>query len=205
MASPSTLEFEDSRDDEEHKARVEEFRRNLATEEDDVRFVRRHILHGNCYALNEEQHYRIKERISSEFSLELTTDLHVVGSARLGFSIAPNKRYNKFHEESDIDIAVVSHELYCRIWHELRAYKESGAYWRRQQQFEDYLSWGWIRPDMLPVRRSFPFTTRWWEFLDELQAARTGGPYKVRGAIYHDLDFLLGYQANAVKLCRTLE
>ena len=116
----------------------------------DERIVNSKIFHGGCYALNEEQHFTLKERIAAQFSLSAHQDIFLVGSAKLGYSIAPRKRYRPFSDTSDIDIAIVSHDLYQRVWHEAHTYADSGADWLKKEKFQEYISWGWIRPDMLP-------------------------------------------------------
>lgn len=178
------------------------FKQNLASYLDNSMFTRRFILHGECAAIENRIHYDLKAEIASRFSLEVTTDVFVVGSAKLGFSIAPHKRFKPFNDTSDIDVAIINHELYKSIWHEVHEFKMSGEGWRQRRDFESYLSWGWIRPDKLPKSRYFSFTNEWWDFFRSLQQRRIGGPYKISGALYHDLDFLVRYQNNAVDLCR---
>jgi hypothetical protein len=129
-------------------------------------------------------------------------DIFVVGSAKLGFSISPKKRYRLFGDQSDIDIAIVSHDLYERVWHETHEYMNSGAYWHNKREFERYLAWGWIRPDKLPGGPTFEFTDMWWNFFRSLQQSRRYGPYKIAAAVYHDMSFLTKYQMGSVASCR---
>ena len=168
----------------------------------DERIVNSKIFHGGCYALNEEQHFTLKERIAAQFSLSAHQDIFLVGSAKLGYSIAPRKRYRPFSDTSDIDIAIVSHDLYQRVWHEAHTYADSGADWLKKEKFQEYISWGWIRPDMLPRSPTFSFSKDWSDFFRELQRSRAFGPYKVAGALYHDMHFLTQYQRRAVTACR---
>ncbi|WP_237233245.1 hypothetical protein [Rothia nasisuis] len=44
----------------------------------------------------------------------------VVGSARLGYSLNPDKNFKIFDKESDIDIAIISSEYFERCWKEIR-------------------------------------------------------------------------------------
>ncbi|MCH5645625.1 hypothetical protein [Gordonia sp. ABSL49_1] len=46
--------------------------------------------------------------------------IQLVGSARLGYSINPAKNFKIFNEDSDLDIAVVSPELFEAAWLQLR-------------------------------------------------------------------------------------
>jgi hypothetical protein len=68
--------------------------------------------------------------------------------------------------------------------------------------FRDSLFQGWIRPDQLPPEASFSFSKEWWEYFRTLTAAASFGPYKIRGALYRDREFLEAYQGVAVKLCQ---
>ena len=57
-----------------------------------------------------------------EVATELGVDpigIQLVGSARLGYSISPDKGYKLFNEASDLDIAVVSPGLFDGAWAEL--------------------------------------------------------------------------------------
>jgi hypothetical protein len=46
--------------------------------------------------------------------------IQLVGSARLGYSLSPDKKFKRFDESSDLDIAVVSNEVFEQAWLELR-------------------------------------------------------------------------------------
>ncbi|MCA5011777.1 MULTISPECIES: hypothetical protein [unclassified Enterococcus] len=70
-----------------------------------------------------------KKIISEEFKIE-RHDSHLVGSGKLGFSLAPNKKFKSFKLEesegqvlSDLDIAIVSPELFKVTWENLKEYK----------------------------------------------------------------------------------
>lgn len=182
--------------------RVEEFRAALVDTGDDAEIVERYVFHGGCYAISEQQHFDIKSRIASQFQLEPSTDIFVVGSAKLGFSVAPNKRWRPFGDTSDVDVAIVNHDLYQRIWHEMHRYHLSGADWPKRSQFTRYLAQGWIRPDLLPSSPVLGFVGEWWEFFRGLKAAQLAGPCKIAAALYHDVEFLRQYQARSIGSCR---
>jgi len=185
--------------------RIAEFRRSLDTTPSDTAVVERFLLHGPCTAIDDGAHFEIKQRIAQEFSINVVTEMFIVGSAKLGFSISPSKRWNSFGDRSDVDVAIVSHKLYQAVWHEVYDYTTSGAYWPDRNRFQKYLLQGWIRPDLLPPSAAFDFVGRWWDFFRTLKAERVAGPYKINGALYHDLDFLKKYQATAVAACRSSE
>lgn len=191
--------------EEEAHQRLAKFKEALSSESNDRRIVDANILHGSCFAIHDDDHYSLKDEIASEFSLKVHQDIFIVGSAKLGFSISPRKRYRLFGNSSDIDVSIVSHDLYEKVWHETHEYMESGAYWEGRRDFEKYLAWGWIRPDKLPRGSSFEFTNSWWNFFRSIQRSRRYGPYKIAAAIYHDMSFLTKYQMRSVAACRDSE
>lgn len=182
--------------------RIADFRSALSVEPDDHAIVQRHLLHGACYAVPENVTFTIKDRIATNFGLNAVTDIYVVGSAKLGFSIRPSQRWKHFDDDSDIDVAIVSHDMYQTLWHELHDYHLSGADWPRRKDFVRYLAQGWLRPDFLPPSTMFSFGDGWWKFFNELKAEQLVGPRKINAGLYHDIAFLTKYQAAGVSACR---
>ena len=178
---------------------LDEFKADLCTYTD-IQIVRKYILNGGCHALTEHQHYELKERICEHFKIQFN-DVIVVGSGKLGFSIKPNKRYQPFGDESDIDIAVVSTELFTKTWEAAHKFKKSGAYWPRCTDFFRYLSEGWIRPDKLPSSEYFDFTELWWNFFNQITASKDFGPFKIRAGLYHSTFFMQEYQKICISQC----
>jgi hypothetical protein len=109
------------------------------------------ILHGGCYAVDDPASFQIKHCVAETFGLNVPTDSFVVGSGKLGSSITPRKRWREFGDYSDLDLAIVNHDLYETGWREVDAYRRSGADWPNRGPFEKYLAKGWIRPDYLPA------------------------------------------------------
>lgn len=72
-----------------------------------------------------------KEIISNSFNVSFHS-AQIVGSAKLGVSLSPNKAFKKFvanssselEKESDIDIAIISDNLFLDIWEKLREGKK---------------------------------------------------------------------------------
>lgn len=97
--------------------RVEKFKANLEGNEHEEVIVQKYILHGTPYIFkdDEDKYFDLKREIAINFS-EHYSNIHMVGSAKLGFSIAPRKLWKPFTIESDIDIAVVSTKLFENLW-----------------------------------------------------------------------------------------
>ena len=152
-------------------------------------------------ALKEEQHVHLKEQVVAKFGIQIE-NVVVVGSAKLGFSIKPGRRYGLFSNSSDIDLALVSGVLFERVWKEIFDFESSGAYWPKKEEFANYLFRGWIRPDMLPSGKGFEFTNTWWAFFQQITASRQFGPYKIRGALYHAWHFFEAFQRICIDQCK---
>lgn len=162
--------------------------------------IRKNIIYGHPAVINDSTYFALRSAVASKYEIH-PNEVLVVGSAKLGFSIAPRKRYRPFCDESDIDVVIVSATLFSRIWREVHHYEDHGGYWERGREFKDYLFQGWIRPDKLPPSRSFDFGNDWWEFFNTLSSSGNYSSVKIRGALYKDWYFLEAYQMGAVSSC----
>lgn len=161
---------------------------------------RLYVLTGSCESVSDSEAHSVRDSISNEFSVEYN-DVIIVGSANLGFSIKPTKRYISFGEESDIDVAIVSKELFDKVWKELFLYDKSGEVWPDKKTFTKYLFKGWIRPDLLPQSPIFSFSNRWWEYFRKLSTDSLD--IKIAGGIYHSHFFLEQYQTICIDQCKS--
>lgn len=151
--------------------------------------------------------------LSDTFGVEEgSVRIWIVGSAKLGFSITEKKRadqvyprYRPFSPVSDIDIAVVSPEIFRIIWDEVSiyAYGQPWMPWN-SGRLGDYLVYGWLRPDYFPkarVRRC----DDWWDLFRRLSANPRFGRRAVRGGLFHSLDDLKRYLRRSVLECVRIE
>lgn len=178
---------------------IDSFKENLRSLSVDQMFDRC-ILTGSCAQLADNVAYNVRSSISGRFDVEYNNVI-IVGSANLGFSIKPKKRYIAFGEESDVDIAIVCSRLFENVWREIYMYDKSGAYWENKGAFRKYLAKGWIRPDMLPPSAVCSFSNNWWEYFSSLRI--DGCDYKITGGIYHSHFFLRQYQTICIEQCKT--
>lgn len=165
-----------------------------------LKVIRKHIINGNCAIISNDQYFDLRAEVAEEYQIH-PNDVLVVGSAKLGFSIAPHKRYRHFTETSDIDLVIVSSTLFDRMWKDVHRYSEQGGYWERSQEFKSYLFQGWIRPDKLPPAKSFELANDWWSFFNSLSGGGKFSLYKIAGALYKDWQFLESYQLRSVSAC----
>ena len=102
---------------------------------------RRFLIFGSCAQLDDESYYGLKAAIAENFNIH-PNEIIVVGSTKLGFSIVPAKRYRAFGEASDIDVAIVSPQLFDRVWHEVFSYLDSARSWQDRREFSElFRSW----------------------------------------------------------------
>lgn len=157
------------------------------------------ILTGSCSAISDDATHTVRDNIAQRFGVEFA-NVVIVGSANLGFSIKPKKRYVSFGEESDVDVALVCSNLFERVWKEVFLFEKSGAFWPSRHEFRRYLSKGWIRPDKLPSSPVFGFSNEWWDFFRTIKVS--GVPFKISGGIYHSHFFLREYQKICIEQCK---
>lgn len=162
--------------------------------------ARRHIIFGECAILNQKEYFNLRSSIADNFKIHPNQVL-VVGSSKLGFSIAPQKRYKHFSTDSDIDVVIVSEKFFDTCWEELYNYEYQGGYWEKSKELKNYLFQGWVRPDKYPPDKDFDFGKKWWAFFNHMSASRQFGGARVRGAVYRNWKFLEHYQKKAIDLC----
>jgi hypothetical protein len=93
--------------------------------------------------------------LTAEFNID-ADDIAIVGSGRFGFSLKPGNNLRAFHDRSDIDVVIVSADLFDRLWYDLlkavyprppATQREGG--WLKDRKNELYT--GWLSP--LEVKR----------------------------------------------------
>ncbi len=183
--------------DPDIKLRIDEFKGDLDKLSDHT-MVQKHISSGDCYILSSEQYFELKQNISENFNTH-SSQIVLVGSAKLGFSIAPSKKYRPFGDESDLDIAIVSEELFDSLWAEAFQFWINRRYWGFQNQFRNYLFRGWLRPDFLPTKET---KDQWFEFFRQLTKSEKFGRYKISAGVYKSWWYFESYQQSAVARLR---
>ena len=165
-----------------------------------IQVTRKHLIYGDCCVLSTDQYFDLRAEVAEHFELH-PNEVLVVGSAKLGFSIVPRKRYRAFSDESDIDVVLVSQILFEKIWEAVFKFWDDRGYWERQREFERYLFRGWMRPDKLPPARSFSIREDWFEFFQALASSGKYGDSKISGALYKSWYYLESYQNICVEYC----
>lgn len=148
--------------------------------------VKKYLINGSCYYFEEiykkpNIEKRLKELLAEAFSVN-TSDIFIVGSGKVGFSLKPKNLFNSFDykysltklnkDKSDLDIVIISKKLYDSIGESL--YNYTAAYnekWKNNEfytlekakQFPvplcykcfEYYTKGWFRPDYKPFGFDF--------------------------------------------------
>ncbi len=186
---------------EEVDQRISMFKSDLE-QYDDEEMIQKYFEHSLVPAvMSEDDYFQLKKEIANHFTLH-PSEVIMVGSAKLGFTIKPQSKYRKFGDSSDIDIAIISEELFENIWRAVFEYKNDVKYWGKEQKFKDYLFRGWIRPDLLPHAKRFELAQDWWDFFLNLSSSGQYGPYRIRAGLYYSRYFFEPYQTICINACR---
>lgn len=161
------------------------------------RVVREHILSGDpvCFKGNKETLWNLKERVSTEFGLNIKS-IEIVGSAKLGFSLNPNRMGQIFNKNSDIDLLIVSSRLFDFSWYELL--KLDFQYYHLSEKEKGFLNEcyetihrGYISPERIPKKSKF--SGNFWSFFNSMSTMSEFENRKIRARIFKSWDFAEKY------------
>ncbi len=177
----------------------------------------RYIAPDYCAGLTQVDERTLRERIAGQFKIQ-TEHVLIVGSAKLGFTLRhkparePDEEdrpaFSPFSENSDVDVAIISSDLFDNIWKRCfefwhtSGYGNAPAYWPGGRQFRDYIFRGWMRPDKLPSEGGFRYRAEWFDIFRRLTSERAAGDYKIAAGLYRESYFLERYQYIALNECR---
>jgi len=182
------------------KDRIKNFKELLKSNEASY-LVRKNIIFGSCAVIDDDQYLELRSNVAKQFSIH-PNEVLVVGSAKLGFSTAPHKRYRGFSDSSDIDVVIVNSKLFDDIWYLVYQSWKNKVLWECERDFQKYMFRGWLRPDFFPASNSMAISKAWWEYFRELTASGRFGQYKLSGAIYKDWNYIEQYQSGAIAQCK---
>jgi len=198
---------------------AEEFSKKILSE-DLKTLVDQELFTGLPYVFRRNpQDYDLLKRHLAE-NLTVGKDrIVVVGSARTGFSLSPDRFLTRFNEHSDIDVIIIDETLFDRIWkvilewHYPRRYNglryKADRYWAGCRKRDIY--WGWMTPDRLRFDGiSFPtvlrplrdMSTRWFNAFRSLSRHPELAGRKVSGRLYRSWDYAYMYHFNGLRLIK---
>jgi len=185
---------------------VDEFKNKLRDKSiSDLEIVQGCITHGPAFVFqgDEEKYFKLKKTIAQRFELNPQSVI-MIGSAKLGFSISPLKLWKPFNDDSDIDMVIISPEVFDKFWKELYDFniELTDRSEEEDKQYHDFLSYffkGWLRPDMFPF--SYSGRTEWFEFFKSISYGNYGD-HKISGAIFRNHDFYECYHSRNIRAIR---
>jgi hypothetical protein len=122
-----------------------------------VEIVEEHLVKGIPFAFQEnaQTYDLLLNTLSDELQLK-SESITMVGSGRIGFSLSPDKFGTPFSIESDLDMLIVSEDLFDKAWFDMLKLgrKYSGLEIRVRTWVDAHrhnnIYWGFIQPDKLP-------------------------------------------------------
>lgn len=158
----------------------------------------------------------LRRHLSKELAL-VETNVVIVGSAQVGFSLSPDSFFTPFSPDSDIDVLVVDEKLFDTIWSAMlrwhyprrRWLDHSDWNWAKSRQKELY--WGWFTPDKIrfsglslpemlkPVR---DLSTTWFNAFRSLSRYREFSRRDVSGRLYRTWEHARMYHEDGLRQIR---
>lgn len=169
------------------------------------------LFQGIPYVFNEDKKkfYLFRKRIADYWNVHYH-DIHITGSAVLGFSIF---KQTNFSLDSDIDVAIISNELFEEIMKGIHKYqlnfRENRALLSKQDinkyhKFLEYIAMGWIRPDLLPTNLIEDISilkNNWMNFFQSISNNKSEvGNYEVSAGVFKSNSHLEAYTLLGMKL-----
>jgi hypothetical protein len=121
-----------------------------------------HVFQGTPYVFRNApaDYAALRSHVASKLGIAID-DITIIGSARTGFSIAPDTFGIPFRATSDIDVLIVAPKLFDELWLDLLRLPRSRFsqlpphHRQRIQKHKDHIYWGWMWPeDFVGVSRS---------------------------------------------------
>lgn len=144
-------------------------------------------------------------------------DVLVVGSAKMGYSLAPRKFGRPFSADSDIDVIVVSADLFDEVWlsvirwHYRRRHRLPPADRQWDAERRASLSWGYLNPtgfkyrglsrsrQLQPAKR---VSATWFDAFQSLGRLPAFAGRKVGGRLYRSWDHAVSYHDHGLRELR---
>jgi hypothetical protein len=158
-----------------------------------------------CFKNDINSYREFRSDVCSKLSIH-QQDFTIVGSAKVGFSLNPSKIGIEFNEASDIDIVLVSNEMFEYLWNRLVEYRKSNFYkldeYHRQRfkELQNIIFYGQIRMDKLS--NNFDYAKSWWEIFNALSIDKRYGPRLIRASLFKTWKYVSSYYENGISRIR---
>lgn len=177
-----------------------------ATIDSRIDLARKYIIHGIPFVFleNPDSYYEFRKKIANHFHISYR-DVYIVGSAKLGYSY---RKKTIFSLNSDIDVAIVSKELFDSYQRELCQFQyqfERSHIRLTNEEYGEYISFlkyiakGWWRPDKVPTKLNLAkWQDVWFDYFKSLSHGKSEvGNYEVTAGLYKDYYSLETYIVNS--------
>ena len=144
-----------------------------------------------------ESYINWKERLSTLIGVD-SKAIVLIGSSSIGYSLNPTKIFSAFHDQSDIDVAIISGHYFDVAWHYLRnigikyhrlSAKEKFAIDDHRQRL---IYFGTIATDK--IVQLLPFGKEWVNAMNEMMKIPPTIERLINFRIYKDFEALKSYQ-----------
>lgn len=177
---------------------VDEFKDDFQCLPKDI-VISKWILENTPYIFHgDKQHYLEVKSLLSKYLKVDSCSIIFVGSSSVGFSLSPNKNFKVFNDQSDIDIAVISHYYFDVAWRTIRNLDYSNQPHQVQQVINDHrnrlIYWGTIATDK--ILGLLPFGQDWLEAIEKLKIDPIFENRDISFRLYQDHESLRLYHIN---------
>jgi hypothetical protein len=171
----------------------------MLSERRQLELINEHLITGVPYVFRDsEATYRsFREILAAQFRTPVA-DVTIIGSARIGFSLDPEKYGFPFSPSSDIDTVVVNEGMFDVAWHQLVriGQRRFGFEPRVQTAFNNHRNnnvfFGYIQPNRLPG--VVTLANHWFRTFQGLGRIQTLSGYDVNGRLYRTWEHVRAHQ-----------
>lgn len=147
------------------------------------------LLEGPVFYFKQDhrRYFDFRNKISAKLNVH-PNNIEIVGSARLGFRLKLEKLGEPFGADSDIDVVIVSNDLFeqvwlqlifirKQVWHDLTPKERTNL-----KECRENIYWGYVRPDRIPTK--IDFSRWWWPIFEQLSNCDDYDRRKIRGRLF---------------------
>ena len=176
----------------------------MLSNDDHTKIVKEILIAGVPFAFRDSPADYDGLRSALGAALSVAADaMTVIGSGRIGFSLSPEKYGIPFSPGSDLDVAVVSADLFDIAWFELlRLGRKYFSLQRTTRSWidthkENNVYWGFIVPNQLPG--AVALSPVWFRTFKGLARNPSLGGREVNGRLYRTWDHVHVHQLHSLR------
>lgn len=177
--------------------------------------VEQHLLSGVPYVFRRrpKDEERLREHLAGKLGVP-PESFTVVGSAKTGFSLSPDRFPRPFSSSSDIDVVCVSERLFDQAWETLlrwhypRRHRLENRDWQWAKSRMVDVYWGWLAPTRInydgvtlptPLAPLRALSRLWFDAFQSLSRYPEFSSRKVTGRLYRDRAHVILYHEDGLR------